>query len=178
MAEPIGDVPIEIVERIPLMPHPSDPSHPPIEPYISDVLPELLAKYEDLGLVMAVFDSDPGLGEHPKEPEIHVYYDEDTGVTGLPITATPIRSHGDAEAWLEGYWQQPRQDFNISTMVPQLVITIDGKPYLVVTIQLEKPQLMRMKHNDHWSKDLSRMAESSGEFELVKIVATDYMDTT
>jgi len=178
VAESTGSGSVEVMERIGLIPHPSDPTHPPIEPYISDVLPEVLSKYEWLGLILAVFDSDPGLGDNPQPPSIHVFYDAETGRSGLPMSQEPIKSHSDAERWLETHWQHPRQDFNVNTLAPQLVLKIDDRYYLAVTIQLEKVQIGRLKQNDHWTQDLSGMDESSLDFQIVKTIATDYTDMT
>ncbi len=178
MADSPAPETVQILERVGLIPHPNDDAHPPIEPYVSDILPDLLAKYEWLGLILAVFDSASGLGENPPPPSIHVFYDQASGRTGLPMCPDAITSHADAERWLDSLWQNPRQDFNVSTLAPQLVLQVGDRHYLAVTLQLEKALLGRMKHNEHWSADLSAMDESSLEFEIVKTIATDYMDMT
>ena len=175
MAKSIAQDPVEVVETIGLIPHPSDPTHPPIEPYISDVLPDLLDKHPWLGLILAVFDSDSGLGDHPAPPSIHVFHDEETGLTSLPRSADPIRSHRDAERWLEGYWRHPRNDFNINRLAPQMVLAIGDQHYLVVTVQLDRTEMGHLIHSDQWSADLGGMDKDSLEFQILVAVAKNYV---
>jgi len=174
MAHAMGNVAVEVIETIGLIPHPNDASRPPIEPYISDVLPGLIAKYDWLGLILAVFDSDSGLSENPQPPSIHVFFDEESGVSGLPTSPEPFKSNGEAERWLESHWKQPRQDFNPSMLAPQMVIQAGDRHYLAVTAQLEKAQIGRLVKNEHWSADLGSLSEDTAEFQIIKAVATDY----
>ncbi|MCB0215292.1 MAG: hypothetical protein H6648_05320 [Caldilineae bacterium] len=174
MSQPPDGARVSIAESIGLIPHPSDSSRPPIEPYVSDVFADLLAKYDGLGVVLAVFDSDSGISDHPVPPSIHVYADEETGVTGLPQSPSPVSSLRDAEDWLMGYWQHPRQDFNMSKLAPQQVLMIDERPFLVVTGQLGKTELGRLIHNERWTADIGGIDEASLEFQVVAAVARNY----
>lgn len=171
------DAQVEILESIGLIPHPSDPNHPPIEPYISDILPDLVESHDWLGVMLAIFEADSGLSDHPQPPVIYVYRDEDTGRRGLPMSADPVSSMRDAEQWLEQFWLHPRRDFNVNRLAPQLVLSVDDKHYLAVTIEMERIDFAHLAHNELWNADLTGMDEESAAYRIIEAVARDYMSS-